>query len=44
MDIGENELKEMIRDAFTAESYDGPFVPDNTKNVTVEINTAITMK
>lgn len=44
LDIGENELKEIIRDALTAESYDGPFIPDNTKNVTVEFNTAITMK
>lgn len=29
----------MIREAFIAESYHGPFMPQNTKSVIVEIHT-----
>lgn len=37
MDI--KELHHIIRESFIAESYHGPFIPQNTKNVIVEIHT-----
>lgn len=33
------ELNHIIREAFIAESYHGPFMPQNTKSVIVEIHT-----